>query len=88
MKNLFFDFDGTVADTQEGIINALKYMVSELNLKILVSRLTKNSSVLLYQTVWKDTIPIWTKPIIKQLSKLTNLSITPKAFINLNSIQE
>lgn len=33
MKNLFFDFDGTVADTQEGIINALKYMVSELNLK-------------------------------------------------------
>lgn len=33
MENLFFDFDGTIADTQEGIINALKYMVSELNLE-------------------------------------------------------
>lgn len=32
MKNLFFDFDGTIANTQEGIINAIEYMVKELNM--------------------------------------------------------
>lgn len=32
MKNLFFDFDGTVANTQEGIINALEHMVNELEM--------------------------------------------------------
>ncbi|HCD07613.1 MAG TPA: haloacid dehalogenase [Lactobacillus sp.] len=32
MKNLFFDFDGTIANTQEGIINALEYMATTLNL--------------------------------------------------------
>lgn len=33
MKNLFFDFDGTIANTQEGVINALKYMANELSMK-------------------------------------------------------
>lgn len=33
MKNLFFDFDGTIANTQEGIVNALEYMAKELNMK-------------------------------------------------------
>jgi len=33
MKNLFFDFDGTIANTQEGVINALNYMAKELKMK-------------------------------------------------------
>lgn len=33
MKNLFFDFDGTIANTQEGIINAIEYMVEQLNME-------------------------------------------------------
>jgi len=33
MKNLFFDFDGTIANTQEGIINALENMVTTLNME-------------------------------------------------------
>lgn len=33
MKNLFFDFDGTIANTQEGIVNAIEYMADELKMK-------------------------------------------------------
>ncbi|WP_195701339.1 HAD hydrolase-like protein [Companilactobacillus futsaii] len=33
MKNLFFDFDGTIANTQEGIVNALEYMVNDLKME-------------------------------------------------------
>ena len=33
MKNLFFDFDGTIANTQEGIVNALEYMVNQTGLE-------------------------------------------------------
>ncbi|MFC6177779.1 HAD hydrolase-like protein [Companilactobacillus huachuanensis] len=33
MKNLFFDFDGTIANTQEGVINALDYMAKEMNME-------------------------------------------------------
>ncbi|MQS76187.1 HAD hydrolase-like protein [Companilactobacillus halodurans] len=33
MRYLFFDFDGTIADTQEGIINALEYMVEKLDME-------------------------------------------------------
>ena len=33
MKNLFFDFDGTIANTQEGIVNALEYMVNDLQME-------------------------------------------------------
>ncbi|AYE37475.1 HAD family hydrolase [Companilactobacillus zhachilii] len=32
MKNLFFDFDGTIANTQEGIVNALEYMANDLKI--------------------------------------------------------
>lgn len=33
MKNLFFDFDGTIANTQEGIVNALEYMADKMDLE-------------------------------------------------------
>ena len=33
MANLFFDFDGTIADSEPGIVNSLKYAVSELEMK-------------------------------------------------------
>lgn len=33
MKNLFFDFDGTIANTQEGIVNALEYMMQTLDME-------------------------------------------------------
>jgi len=33
MKNLFFDFDCTIANTQEGIINALENMVTTLDME-------------------------------------------------------
>lgn len=33
MKSLFFDFDGTIANTQEGIVNALEHMVDELKME-------------------------------------------------------
>lgn len=33
MKNLFFDFDGTIANTQEGIVNALEFMVDDLKME-------------------------------------------------------
>lgn len=33
MDTLFFDFDGTVADTEAGIVAALKYMVLDRGLR-------------------------------------------------------
>jgi len=33
MKNLFFDFDGTIANTQEGVVNALYYMADEMHME-------------------------------------------------------
>ena len=33
MKYLFFDFDGTIADTQTGTIEALQHMAENLGLK-------------------------------------------------------
>lgn len=31
-NQLFFDFDGTIANSEQGIVNAIKYMVDQLNL--------------------------------------------------------
>ncbi|WP_155286437.1 HAD hydrolase-like protein [Lacticaseibacillus zhaodongensis] len=31
-KTLFFDFDGTIADSEEGITNGIKYMIKEMGL--------------------------------------------------------
>lgn len=35
MKYLFFDFDGTIANTEEGILKALKFMANKLDMRIL-----------------------------------------------------
>lgn len=31
-KTLFFDFDGTIADSEQGIVNAIKYMINAMHL--------------------------------------------------------
>jgi len=33
VENLFFDFDGTIADSEPGIVNSLKYAVAQLKMK-------------------------------------------------------
>lgn len=35
MKTLFFDLDGTIADSQEGIINSIHYMIQKQHLPLL-----------------------------------------------------
>ncbi|WP_125703926.1 HAD hydrolase-like protein [Lacticaseibacillus daqingensis] len=35
MKHLFFDFDGTIADSEEGILNGIRYMLKAMDLPTL-----------------------------------------------------
>ncbi|WP_127849506.1 HAD-IA family hydrolase [Lacticaseibacillus hulanensis] len=36
-KTLFFDFDGTIADSEQGIVNGIKYMINNLGVKELTA---------------------------------------------------